>query len=207
MNEKFFNLSQEKQQRIINAGYRVFSQNNYKKSPVGEVAAEAGISKSLLFHYFRNKKELYLFLWDEAGRLTLEALEEEGCYEHTDLFEMMNLGFRAKMKLMRGYPDLTGFVMKAFYEKEPEIASAIQERYAMVSKDSVEPAFKNLRYENFRPDLDFNMIIREMFLATEGYLWEELQKGELDLDKMERDFKELLVFWKKVYTVQVEAEE
>ena len=64
MNEKSFSLPEEKQQAIINAGFRVFSKNTYKKSPVSEIAAEAGISKSLLFYYFRNKKELYLFLWE-----------------------------------------------------------------------------------------------------------------------------------------------
>ena len=81
MNEKFYNLPEDKQQKIINAGYRVFSQNSYKKSPVSEIAAEAGISKSLLFHYFKNKKELYLFLWDTCAKVTLEYLEKYGCYE------------------------------------------------------------------------------------------------------------------------------
>ena len=45
MNEKFFSLPQKKQQAIINAGYRVFSQNSYKNSPMSEIALEAGISK------------------------------------------------------------------------------------------------------------------------------------------------------------------
>ena len=58
MNEKFFSLPQEKQEAILNAGYRVFSQNSYKKSPMSEIAAEALISKSLIFHYFRTTKEL-----------------------------------------------------------------------------------------------------------------------------------------------------
>ncbi len=58
MNERFFSLPVEKQQAIINAGYRVFSQNSYKNSPMSEIADAAGISKSLLFHYFHNKKEL-----------------------------------------------------------------------------------------------------------------------------------------------------
>ena len=58
MNPKFFSLPEEKKQQILNAGFRVFSQNNYRKSPMSEIAAEAGISKSLLFHYFSNKKEL-----------------------------------------------------------------------------------------------------------------------------------------------------
>lgn len=56
MNEKFYSLPEEKQQAIINAGYRVFSQNTYKNSPMSEIADAAGISKSLLFHYFHNKK-------------------------------------------------------------------------------------------------------------------------------------------------------
>ena len=71
MNEKFFSLPEEKQQAIINAGFRVFSKNTYKKSPVSEIAAEAGISKSLLFYYFRNKKELYLFLWEKCAKVTI----------------------------------------------------------------------------------------------------------------------------------------
>ena len=71
MNEKFFSLPEEKQQATINAGYRVFSQNTYKKSPVSEIAKEAGISKSLLFYYFRNKKELYLFLWEKCAKVTI----------------------------------------------------------------------------------------------------------------------------------------
>ena len=58
MNEKFFALPEEKQQAIINAGYRVFSRNSYKNSPMSEIAEAAGISKSLLFYYFHNKKEL-----------------------------------------------------------------------------------------------------------------------------------------------------
>ena len=43
MNDKFYSLSKEKQQAIINAVYRVFSQNSYKKSPMQKVADAAGI--------------------------------------------------------------------------------------------------------------------------------------------------------------------
>ena len=46
MNERFFALPEEKQQAIINAGYRVFSRNSYKNSPMSEIAEAAGISKS-----------------------------------------------------------------------------------------------------------------------------------------------------------------
>ena len=67
MNDKFFSLPIEKQEAIVNAGFRVFSQNSYKKSPMSEIADVAGISKSLLFYYFHNKKELYLFLLEKCA--------------------------------------------------------------------------------------------------------------------------------------------
>ena len=60
---------EEKQSQILNAAYKVFATNQYKKAPTSEIAAEAGISKSLLFHYFHNKLELYLFLWNHAADL------------------------------------------------------------------------------------------------------------------------------------------
>ena len=69
-NEKFYALQEEKQSQILNAAYKVFASNQYKKAPTSEIAAEAGISKSLLFHYFHNKLELYLFLWKYAADLT-----------------------------------------------------------------------------------------------------------------------------------------
>lgn len=119
MNEKFFSLPAEKQQAIINAGYRVFSQNSYKKSPMNDIAEAAGISKALLFHYFHNKKELYLFLWEQCARLTHTYMERFHCYEQADVFDMMFRGLQAKAHMMRRYPDLGKFSLKAFYEKDP----------------------------------------------------------------------------------------
>ena len=127
MNERFFSLPVEKQQAILNAGYRVFSQNSYKNSPMSEIADAAGISKSLLFHYFHNKKELYLYLWENCAETTIEFLTRYGCYKQQELFESMERGMRAKMEIIRLYPDMGNFVLKAFYEKDPEISAAIQE--------------------------------------------------------------------------------
>ena len=77
MNEKFYCLPEEKQQRIINAGFLVFSDTSYRRAPVSDVAKAAGISKALLFHYFKNKKEFYLFLWGKAVETGTRILNEK----------------------------------------------------------------------------------------------------------------------------------
>ncbi len=199
MNEKFFALPKEKRERILNAGYRIFSRNTYRKSPVGEIAAEAQISKSLLFHYFHNKKELYLFLWDEAMRMTLQVMEEEKCYEAGGLFEMMYKGIKAKARIMKKYPDVTAFALKAFYEKEPEISEYIQESYGKMMNGKAREALYSVNPEDFREGLDMEMMYQEMLWASEGYLWEGIQKGTLNAEKIERDSLRMLEFWKKIY--------
>lgn len=199
MNGKFFNLPVEKQERIINAGYRVFSRNSYKKSPMSEIADAAGISKSLLFHYFVNKRELYLFLWDKCAETTVAYLREYGCYEQTDLFEMMYRGMKAKMHVIRQYPDMARFVLKAFYEKDPAVCQDIQESYKRWLSFKANVSLLNLDPEQFVPEVDLRMMYQEMYWAAEGYLWEKIQREDLDFDQMERDFLKLIEFWKSVY--------
>ena len=57
----------------------------------------------------------------------------------------------------------------------------------------------NFNPEQFIPGLDIQMMYREMYWASEGYLWEMVQRGNVDVEQMEKDFKRLMEFWKSVY--------
>lgn len=199
MNERFFTLPEEKQNAILNAGYRVFAQNSYKKSPMSEIADAAGISKSLLFHYFRNKKELYLYLWEKCAQITIDYLTKYDCYGQKDLFESMSRGMSAKLDIIRQYPNMGAFTIRAFYEKDSEICAAIQESYQKHFDFKASSTLLNLDPEQFIPGLDIQMMYRDMYWASEGYLWEMAQRGDIDIEQMERDFSKMIEFWKQVY--------
>lgn len=199
MNERFFTLPEQKQQAIINAGYRVFSQNSYKNSPMSEIADAAGISKSLLFYYFRNKKELYMFLWNKCAEITIEYLTRYGCYGKKDMFEAMEKGMQAKMDIIRLYPDMANFTIKAFYEKDPDISVAVQESYHKYFNLKADKTLMNMDPNQFIPGLDIEMMYRDMYLASEGYIWEMVQRGNIDMDEMEKGFTKMIDFWKSIY--------
>ena len=199
MNPKFYSLPPEKQHRILNAGFHVFSQNSYKKSPMREIADEAGISKALLFHYFHNKKDLYLFLWDTCARITIKEMEQSGTYDQTDLFGSMDSGMHAKLRLMKQYPDIGVFAVRAFYEKDPEVSADIQASMARYLSVHAHRKLQELNPEDFIPGIDLKMMYKEMYWASEGCLWEYIQRGDIDVEAMERDFRRLVDFWKKVY--------
>lgn len=200
MNDKFFNLPLEKQQRIINAAYKVFSQSSYKKAPMSEIADESGVSKALLFYYFVNKKELYLYLWVNAIEMTRKAVREYKTLETNDFFEMLKRSLLSKCSLMRDYPHRYTFSLRAYYETDCKIKSAIQENFSAVSKTSEMIVFEKMDTSKLRKDIDLKTMYDEIFYAIDGYMLKKYRSNLIIPDEIEREIISLIDFWKKVYT-------
>ena len=103
------------------------------------------------------------------------------------------------MEIIRLYPDMGTFTIRAFYEKDPEICAAIQESYHKYFNLKADRMRLNLDPGQFVPGLDVDMMYREMYWASEGYLWETVQQGNIDVEQMEKGFSRLLAFWKSIY--------
>lgn len=198
MNEKFYTLSKEKQDTIINAGFKVFSDNSYKKSPVQQIADEANISKSLLFYYFKDKKELYLFLWNKCAQITYSILDKYKV-EDEPFFDALERGLKIKMDMLRKYPKLGNFAIRAYYEKDETVASSIQILYHKKLEEHSNRIINNLKPEEFKEGLDLKMMYQEIYYASEGYLYEKMKKGKIDPDEIEEEYHKLILFWKGVY--------
>ena len=203
MNDRFFKLPPEKQRRIINAAYKVFSENCYKKAPMSEIADEGGISKALLFHYFRNKKELYMYLWTNAVETTRKAVREYKTLETDDFFEMLKRSLLSKCSLMREYPYLYSFSLRAYYETSPEIQKSVQENYNDISRASEMTVLEKIDTSKFRKDIDIKTMYTEIFYAIDGYMLKKYRSNRIVPDEIEKEVIALIDFWKKVYTQEM----
>lgn len=200
MNEKFYKLSAEKQRRIINAAYKAFSQNAYKKAPMSEIADEGGISKALLFHYFTNKKELYMYLWNNAIKMTSAVSKKYRVTDTDDFFEMLKRSLFAKCSLMRDYPYIYAFCLNAYYEQYPEIKAAIQENFLSESKTSEDIVFEKIDISAFRTDINLKTMYAEIIYAVNGYMLSKYRSGGIVADQIEQEMVALINLWKTVYT-------
>ena len=98
MNDRFWELKKEKQDRMINSALKVFSQYGYKHASTDEIVRGAEISKGLLFHYFESKIGLYAFLYDYATRfvtLELTANVEKSESRYYELYKQILSEFPA----------------------------------------------------------------------------------------------------------------
>ncbi len=60
--DTFFNLPQEKRQRIIDLALAEFAENDYDAASISRIVAQAGIAKGSFYQYFENKEDLYTYL-------------------------------------------------------------------------------------------------------------------------------------------------
>src|SRR5262245_17388837 len=59
--------------RLISRALRLFAERGYASTPVSAIAASAGVSQGLLYHYFPGKTELVVAIFDDSIRDVRES--------------------------------------------------------------------------------------------------------------------------------------
>ena len=132
MNEKFFDLKKEKQDRMINAALRIFAIEGYQHGSTDDIVRDAGVSKGLLFHYFTSKLGLYSFLYDYSVRFFMLEVDSEIDRNESNFYILYSQFVEAQANSMRQYPYLQLFLHSAETETDQEAAVAIVERKAVL---------------------------------------------------------------------------
>ena len=166
---------------------------------MNEIAMEADISKSLLFFYFKNKKEFFLFLMKTAEEITRKHLLESGCYEEPDIFEMMYKGLIAKAELMELYPDMSNFAIRAYYEDDEDVRKELNKIIKPYQNLNTNNSLPPLNADDYKDGIDLRVMYQNMYLASEGYLYRMRREGKIDIDKVVEDYRQFIEFWKELF--------
>lgn len=169
MNEKFFKLPCEKQNIIINAGYQVFACFPYKKAPMSLVAETANISKSLLFHYFENKKDYYLFLFENAIA-TVKADMGDYFFSTDDFFEILSITSRIRIQSMQRHPYIWKFIMSAYYENENIIEKELTIFKKHMTQNSKDIVLAHINQKKFKNPENISTLYDIILYMSEGYI-------------------------------------
>lgn len=128
MNEKFFDLSMEKQDKIMNAALKVFTKNRYKHASTDVIIKEAGISKGLLFHYFTSKAGLYSFLYAYCVKYVSMERNQMISAEETNYFNLLIQIEQSNLRATRKYPYIALFLDRVLEEVDTEAEALICEK-------------------------------------------------------------------------------
>lgn len=62
--QTFLNLPEEKQERVLNAAIREFSQRNVEDAVFSNIVKAAGIPRGSIYQYFDTKDDLYIYVFE-----------------------------------------------------------------------------------------------------------------------------------------------
>lgn len=135
----FWNLTEQKQTRILEGCIREFASYSYDAASVNRIIADLDISKGAFYKYTDTKEALYLFLVEKT-------LHEMVSYQMSildntilDLFDRIELLIRASCEYYRKEEKRYQMVMRAFFDTSPDIKQKVMDiRREIVLKYQVE---------------------------------------------------------------------
>lgn len=170
--EKFKELSEEKQQPIIEAALKCFGRHGYKKASMGDIAQNSGVSKPMLFHYFGTKRDLYLYLSEYVRTVMIDAYKRSEINAYDDLFERIIVASRMKMGILEKYPNILKFILSMFEETDDAVTDITKKIMPESQRFSYDLVLKKEDAVKFKEGVNIDEVMRLMFLMAEGYAHE-----------------------------------
>jgi TetR/AcrR family transcriptional regulator len=191
---KFMSLEPEKRQRIIDAGLEEFAQRGYKNASTNEIVKKAEISKGLLFHYFSNKKGLFLFLYDYAWDIFLNDFYSKINLDETDIIKRLKQIILLKIELIQKHPDLYNFIVTAIADDSVEIKAELENKYKSATHDGFEKLFSGIDTSKFKEGLNIRRVLDILMWISQGISNRELERIKHDPKyKAHYDIKAIIV--------------
>lgn len=205
MFSKFFNLASEKKDRILNAAMKEFAQKGFDNASTNEIVKEANIAKGLLFHYFKDKKTLFLFLYDYAIDISLEEFYKNMDLEEKDFFVRLRQLNKIKLTLLNQYPELFRFLETAYIEQSSKVKKEIDKRNEELTEVNISKVFNGIDITKFKEGLDIKRVINIIMWTLQSYGEEVLKSHKLlnnkdiDYDPIFEEAEEYIKIFKKSF--------
>jgi len=94
----------ERRAQLIEAALAVFSNEGYQATTMDAVAAEAGVTKPVLYQHFPSKRSLFLVLLADVGH-QLNQMVSEAVAEADSPREQVEQGFHAFFRFISDHPE------------------------------------------------------------------------------------------------------
>ena len=118
--DTFFNLPEEKRQRIMDLAVAEFAANPYEVASISDIVRKAGIAKGSFYQYFEDKKDLYIYLIELASDAKLTLVKDLPTPKQTTgVFGYLRWQFLSEVFFELRHPDLASISYRAFIDEVP----------------------------------------------------------------------------------------
>ena len=175
----FFNLPQEKRDKIIDGATQAFSKQHYKKVTVDNIVNNAGIPKGSFYQYFENKDDLYLYVFNQIGDEKKQVLDElQESAGTLNIKEYMMKLLQRSLEFEKNEPGLAELKNKFMNECPQEIKKAVLANEIPKSHRLLEEVLREyVKKGELKKDLDIKTAAYMITACSVGLENYEFDKG------------------------------
>lgn len=199
----FENLEEDKKQKIIKVAIEEFANKGYKNATIDSIVTKAGISKGSIFQYFKNKKNLYLYLCDYQVNLIKDQINNTKKPDNNDFFELYRHAAIVKYQILKVSPYIFKF-FTTLYTDDSEVAKAWLSNVIQTKNQLVVDFMGDFDKSKFKDEIDIDMAVKTVELTFNGLSINWMDKltnedYEVDLKNIFDEVDNYINFYKKLY--------
>jgi AcrR family transcriptional regulator len=194
-------FSHPKVQKIINCAYEVFTKNDLSKASTNQIVKLAGISRGLLYHYFKDKQELYDYLIFFAMKVGVVEMNDKMDWEDSDFINRMICVTKIRFEIMKTYPYMSSFFQKYINQLDKNEMRATYNKIHPGLQDKFYSY--NLDFSQLKDGVDKEKVIHVAKWTVKGKLadWKEKEQAGKDTDDVDRLIAECIDYLEFLRTV------
>jgi AcrR family transcriptional regulator len=174
--QTFFNLPEEKRDRILEAAMQEFADYSFDQSSIARIIENAGIPRGSFYQYFENLKDLYKYIFDLAGKRKIQYFSVMVPHfqgEGFDFFHTLRELFVAGIQFAKENPLLLAIGNNFFRENNISLRNEILgEQLPLVNDLYAEMIRKGIQYGQLDSTIDPSMaalFMRSLYTAFSDY--------------------------------------
>ena len=175
---------QRRRAKILNAAWRCFARDGFHAATMGDIIAEAGISPSVMYRWFRSKDELVAAAATEVLQGMIDALDEISTIDPPlSLTEAIERVFAANIaKTNLADVNLSALAVQVWAEslREPTMHELVASRYRQLRDGLVELVRHHQGAGALPAELDAEELAGPLFSIFPGFIFQELFFGPQD---------------------------
>ncbi|MCS4475756.1 TetR/AcrR family transcriptional regulator [Clostridium botulinum] len=169
MNNNLKNIPKDKKEAILEAALEEFAIGGYENASTNKIVEKASISKGLLFHYFGNKKGLFIYVYNYYLEFLKRELYIKVDTKERDILERVKKWTMIKMELIDKYPSVFMLFIKSTLNMPKDIKSTLEKIQSKERKEAYENFLSNIDYSKFKENIDIQKCLKILMWTLEKY--------------------------------------
>lgn len=169
MNNNLKNIPKDKKEAILEAALEEFAIGGYENASTNKIVEKAGISKGLLFHYFGNKKGLFIYVYNYYFEFLKRELYIKVDTKERDILERVKKWTMIKMELIDKYTSVFMLFIKSTLNMPKDIKSTLEKIQSKERKEAYENFLSNIDYSKFKENIDIQKCLKILMWTLEKY--------------------------------------